>query len=373
MFHTFTEPLFLKPDGERTRYPIGWNGYGRYIPGSLKVTYNGLPCNITEERNGIWYNFSVAPGANTNYNDYTVEFTVRPLDYAFSIGEVEGGYEGEKYFLFPNWNEASGQGDAFWVGKYQTSRNNDGDAMCVSYSGGYWNLPYNQAYNTCRLKGPRFHLFNNKEWVSIALWTAHHNINVKGNIFGIDGANLDGDNSLINDMYGYQATYSSKKYWVVTGDVPVTWNHNGMQNGIKNLVGNLNEIVYGLYIVKGSLNILDENFQYYDTGIDIANTGTASKQIIDIHNETKDILDNGVPDSISTDGFIPPNLNEGYIHVNTTQSACVVRGGNMTLGTKCNIWSTDAIITNGDTAANLTSFRICRYLDPEEFTDAREL
>lgn len=54
-----SEPLFLKPDGIRTRYPIGWNGYGRYVPGTLRVTYNNLPCNITEEPNGIFFNFSI--------------------------------------------------------------------------------------------------------------------------------------------------------------------------------------------------------------------------------------------------------------------------------------------------------------------------
>ena len=118
LIHSFTEPLFLKPDGNRTRYPIGWNGYGRYIPGSLKVKYNNVECDITEEDNGIFYNFSVAPAANTNYSDFEVEYMVRPLDYAFSTGAIEGGYEGEEYFLFPNWNNALNEKEAFWIGKW---------------------------------------------------------------------------------------------------------------------------------------------------------------------------------------------------------------------------------------------------------------
>ena len=36
-YHYETEPLFLDPDGTRTRFPIGWKGVGRYLPGSLKV------------------------------------------------------------------------------------------------------------------------------------------------------------------------------------------------------------------------------------------------------------------------------------------------------------------------------------------------
>ena len=131
------EPLFLKPDGVRTRYCIGWNGYGRYISGTLRVTYNGLPCNISEEENGIFYNFSIAPDANTNYDDYEVSYMSRPLDYAFSTGSIEGGYPGEEYFLFPNWNNALGEGDAFWIGKWEAS--NDGNNILQSKSGvEYW-------------------------------------------------------------------------------------------------------------------------------------------------------------------------------------------------------------------------------------------
>ena len=125
-FTTVEEPLFLNPDGVRTRFPIGWEGKGRYIPGSLKLyrtSDNTLidPATYSEESNGVFFNFTSAP-ASGNYDDIIVRYIVNPTDYAFSMGTSDSAYPGEEYFLFPNWNNAKGCDSAFWVGKYAASR-----------------------------------------------------------------------------------------------------------------------------------------------------------------------------------------------------------------------------------------------------------
>ena len=115
------EPLFLPPDGTRTRFCIGWNGHGRYVAGSLDIRRNGTPLtagtDYTEESNGVFFNFKTAPAATDTINSYLISYTPRPADLAFSTGATGSTYAGEEYFLFPNWDGADTIGDAFWIGK----------------------------------------------------------------------------------------------------------------------------------------------------------------------------------------------------------------------------------------------------------------
>jgi hypothetical protein len=88
--HSVSEPLFLNPDGNRTRFPIGWEGKGRYIPNSLKLVRMSDnteldPATYAEEANGVFFNFVNAPAAGA-YTDIEVRYLVRPDDYAFSLG-----------------------------------------------------------------------------------------------------------------------------------------------------------------------------------------------------------------------------------------------------------------------------------------------
>ena len=317
------EPLFLKPDGVRIRYCIGWNGYGRYIPGTLRVKYNGVDCNISEESNGIWYNFAVAPSGN--YDDYEVSYTVRPLDYAFSTGLPEGGYEGEEYFLFPNWNNALGEGDAFWIGKWQAS--NNGNDIPQSKSGvNLWgSITRDDAINVCKSKGSKFNIVTNREWVSIARWCDHHEIHIKGNIYGSNTNNLDGDNTtLVQCGGGYDV---NSGYYLITGNtIPNTWNHNGRSNGIKHMVGNVWEFIDGLEKRGGEIYIYDENGNYVNSGISVSNSSRGN--IVDITNTSEDILNEGIANTVSTNGYIPSNLDGGYAwYNNNIQTTLFFRSG----------------------------------------------
>ena len=72
------EPLFLNPDGVRKRFPIGWNGHGRYIPGTLKVFKGDSqidPDNIKQEYGGIFFEFATAPEKGS-HTDYKVKYLV---------------------------------------------------------------------------------------------------------------------------------------------------------------------------------------------------------------------------------------------------------------------------------------------------------
>ena len=339
LYHAFDEPLFLKPDGNRTRYCIGWNGYGRYIPGTLKVMYNGLPCNITEEDNGIWYNFDIAPGSNTNYDDYTVTYTARPLDYAFSIGDPVGGYPNEEYFLFPNWNNALGEGEAFWVGKYQSSNNNENIPQSRSNANIWTTINRDNAIIRAKSKGIGFGVMRNRQWVSIALWTSHHNIHVKGNIYGNNINNLDGDGTTLTQVGGGYIAYNN--YYGVTGNnIPNSWNHNGLESGIHHMVGNFTEIIDGLENRAGEIYIFaEDNETYVDSGINISSNPT-DIVVVDISNTSSSILNEGIANTVSTNGYIPSNLDGDVAWYNSTSNKVfgLFRGGDMFYGSRCGLW-----------------------------------
>ena len=338
LYHTFNEPLFLKPDGVRTRYCIGWNGYGRYLSNTLKVTYNGLPCSISEEDNGIWFNFDIAPGANTNYEDYTISYVARPLDYAFSVGLPEGGYTGEEYFLFPNWNNALGEGNGFWIGKWEAS--NNGSNIPQSKSGvNLWNnITRDSAINACKSKGNKFGMMRNRQWVSIARWCDHHAIYVKGNIYGNNTNNLDGDNTTLTQSGGGYNAYNG--YHFVTGNtVPDTWSHNGKSGGIYNLTGNVWEFIDGLENRNGEIYIYDEDDNYVDSGVSVSSSGNGDRDIVDIVNTSQDILNEGIANTVDTQGYVPSNLDDDYAWYNNGQTNLLLRGGCSIYGLQCGLWT----------------------------------
>ena len=352
------EPLFLKPDGVRTRYCIGWNGKGRYLPGTLKVTYNGLPCNISEEKNGIFFNFEIAPDSNTNYDDYEVSYITVPLDYAFSTGLPEGGYEGEEYFLFPNWNNALGEGDAFWIGKWQAS--NNGSNIPQSKSGvNLWgnNIIRNDAIAACKRKGKGFGMVTNREWVSIALWTSHHEIHVKGNINGKKSDNLDGDYTTLNQCGG---GYTLNNYYIITGNtLPDTWSHNGKSGGIYNLTGNMWEFIDGLENRSGKIYIYDKNNNYVDSGVSVSNN--TSGYAVDITNTTEAILNEGIPNTVSTDGYIPSNLDKAFGWYDNNQFNSLLRGGSTLYSVGGGVWSFFTIRDAGTSSWDF-NFRLARKI-----------
>jgi len=358
LIHQQNEPLFLKPDGVRTRYCIGWNGYGRYLPGTLKVTYNGLPCDISEEENGLFYNFSIAPSGN--YYDYKVSYVTRPLDYAFSTGDPLGGYEGEEYFLFPNWNNTKGEGNGFWIGKYQAS--NNGSSIPQSKSGiNYWcDITRDNAISVSKNKGKNFGIMRNRQWVSIALWCDHHEIYVKGNIYGNNTNNLDGDGTTLTQCGGGYNAYVG--FHFVTGNtIPNTWNHNGKSNGIHNMVGNLWEFIDGIENRSGEIYIYDENGNYIDSGVSIVASAGSGIQIKDIINTSKEILDEGIPNIIDTGGYTPSNLKTDGMWNNNGGQNILCRGGDSSNGLQCGLWAF-VIHSPLSTSAWSYGFRLSRDL-----------
>lgn len=262
------EPLFLPPDGTRKRFCIGWSGIGRYTAGSLLIWKNGVSLkpgtDYSEEDNGLFFTFATAPGSTDSYKDYLVSFIPRPTDVSFSTGAAGSSYAGEEYFLFPNWIDAAGCGDGFWIAKYAASRNTatatgDGSGTIpVSKQGviPWASVTFTAASAAATSKGPGFRLVRNREWMNVALWCHAMGLYPAGNsASGFDGTGVAGTPD---------STCSGR---TLTGTGPVTWNHNLRHGGITDIVGNVWECIDGVQLVNGTLWIYDANNSLINTGV----------------------------------------------------------------------------------------------------------
>ena len=275
-YYQESEPLFLDPDGTRTRFPIGWKGVGRYLPGTLQVyTASGEKVSgITEEDGGVFFNFSSAPSAGS-YKDYVVKYVPRPDDVAFSKGLSNSSFPGEEYFLFPNWIDGPGIGDAFWIGKYQASRS---DATTTSQGSStilasrknvcpVTNVAFSTWNTLISNKGSRFHQITNREWSNVILWSLKMGIKITGNCYGYVNSsyvNIDGEGTNMT-QYPADGYYKTR-----TGMGPTTWNHNGLEGGIADMCGNVWEATDGLKLVNNVIYIFDN-----DTDKNWVSTGVA--------------------------------------------------------------------------------------------------
>lgn len=258
------EPLFLKPDGERTRYPIGWQGKGRYEAGTLRVWRDGQKLapgtDYTEEANGVFFNFLTPPPASAKYSEYTIVYVPRAADLAFARGETTG----DEMFLFPNWLGGSWIGDAFWVGRHLASKSDataaSGGSTTIPTSRSgvvpWCNVTFDAAYTAIASKGTGWHIVRNREWANIAKWCIHHDIYPTGNsVSGSDGMGV---------AHTPDPTVSGR---ALTSTGPVTSAHNLREDGIFDLVGNTWEWIDGLQLVSGTLYLADETGNMVSTGI----------------------------------------------------------------------------------------------------------
>ena len=275
-YYQESEPLFLDPDGTRTRFPIGWKGVGRYLPGTLQVyTASGEKVSgITEEDGGVFFNFSSAPSAGS-YKDYVVKYVPRPDDVAFSKGLSNSSFPGEEYFLFPNWIDGPGIGDAFWIGKYLASRS---DATTTSQGSStilasrknvcpVTDIAFRDWNTLISNKGSRLHQITNREWSNVILWSLKMGIKITGNCYGYVNksyVNIDAEGTNMT-QYPADGYYKTR-----TGMGPTTWNHNGLEGGIADMCGNVWEATDGLKLVNNVIYIFDN-----DTDKNWVSTGVA--------------------------------------------------------------------------------------------------
>lgn len=137
--------------------------------------------------------------------------------------------------------------DAIYISKYQNIVM-DGVAYSLPYQKPAVNIDFDAAAKACERKGAGWHLMSNAEWTAIALWCKANGTIPHGNtLWGKYYHNPD-EHGLCFD--------GSK---TLTGSGPDTWSHDHTSDGIFDLVGNVWEMVSGIRVVKGRLQVIKDN------------------------------------------------------------------------------------------------------------------
>lgn len=141
----------------------------------------------------------------------------------------------------------------FYIGKYQ-SHIYDERAYSLPAEDPSVDMALDQAAKYNRNKGGNFHEVTAAEWAAIALW-CHKN-----------GTEPNGNNNYGKDHTEtiYKAApmsydSSGRIGRVSTGTGPITWSHDGTQEGIWDLNGNVWELCVGLRLIHGEVQAIPNN------------------------------------------------------------------------------------------------------------------
>jgi formylglycine-generating enzyme required for sulfatase activity len=137
--------------------------------------------------------------------------------------------------------------EEIYISKYQNAMI-DGVPYSLPYQRPQEEISIGNAAAACRLKGDGWHLMTNAEWAAIALWSLKNGTLPHGNT---DKGKYHADKTEKGLLYD--------DYSVLTGSGPATWSHDGTEDGIYDLAGNLWEWVSGVRLRKGRLQIIVDN------------------------------------------------------------------------------------------------------------------
>lgn len=117
-------------------------------------------------------------------------------------------------------------------------------------------ITIDDAREACARKGKGWHLFSNAEWSAISHWCMKNNTVPRGNSYwgmAYGARHERGILSLENDL---SVTPSAR---TLTGSGPDVWNHDGSPFGISELNGNVFDLVSGVRVMDGEIQVIPEN------------------------------------------------------------------------------------------------------------------
>lgn len=140
----------------------------------------------------------------------------------------------------------------FWVGKYEASLIGD---VAVSVPGvdPTVSVTYAQAKQYCEDKGDGWHLMTREEWAAIELWCLKTNNYPRGNA-------KYGKHTWSSAPEGVPTSIDSDTNLtgrIATGSGPLSYSHNKEPSGVWDMAGNVREILDGVRLVYGEVQVLD--------------------------------------------------------------------------------------------------------------------
>lgn len=146
--------------------------------------------------------------------------------------------------------------DGFYFSKYQ-SKMYAGRAYSLPGEDPTMSIDLDSAVAQSRAKSQGWHQVTAAEYAAIALWCHKNGSEPKGNNYwGKDKTESDTEYVAIPTV---AVDSNGRRSRVATGTGPLTWSHNGKQDGIWDLAGNGATWVSGVRMVYGELQIIANN------------------------------------------------------------------------------------------------------------------
>lgn len=181
--------------------------------------------------------------------------------------------------------------DVIYISKYQNIVMND-RAYSLPYKDPKVYTTFDQAVTYCRNKGPGWHLMTNAEWAAIALWCKKNGFMPRGN--NNYGKDISASHEKGVPTYIYDTDTIGR---VATGSGPASWAHDGTNEGIFDLNGNVWEWVAGFRLVDGEIQVIPYNEAAKDDA-SMASDSTLWKAIL----QDGSLVAPGTADTLKIDG-----------------------------------------------------------------------
>ena len=146
------------------------------------------------------------------------------------------------------------------------------------------NANYTNFLAAARANGNGHHLITNAEWSAVALQCFKDNKQPMGNSYY--GRSSEDPLLIGRRVDGLNPGGTSGTGRTLTGSGPVKWRHNGKENGIADLSGNVNEWNLGLRLLNGEIQVIADN-NASKLAIDL---GAASTEWKAINGETGNLV-----------------------------------------------------------------------------------
>ena len=164
----------------------------------------------------------------------------------------------------------------------------NGKPYSLPYQKAWVNITNDEAAKACFSKGPGWHLMTAQEWGLLA------NLSVKNGTLP-HGNTKSGKYHAAPEEHG--EVYNN--YYTLTGSGPQTWTHDHTPEGVHDLCGNIWEMVRGLRMKDGKLQMAEDNNAALD--IDLTKEGNGWVDVLDDHDEPIFITFNEDGITIGTD------------------------------------------------------------------------